>query len=786
MRRRTLWLAVSATLTGISTSALAQPQAPAAERRALETVVVTAQRREEAATDVPLALSVLSGDDILNSDQIRTTNDIVRFVPNAHAEQPRGPSRARWFIRGIGTNNTGSNTINPVGIYYDDVYIANINSQGFPLFDLDNVIVLNGPQGTLWGKNSNGGAINYVSRAPGFEKDGYAKFGYGSDGESHLQGALGGEVLPDRVAGRFSFYHNDLDGWQKNTHSGEDQAGGTEQALRGQLLVTPTESFDILFNVHARDFSGLTFGTRYVHSDVSPLTGATATQRAFLSVYPNGLPETGYDRTNEADASPENLKAEGAHIKINWDLGFATLTSITAYENNHLYTRGGYAPIPVDSPYYGNGQPFRLSWQDSESDQFSEEIRLTSPNGERLTWLTGLYAFTGKLDERSVTANYVRGDSTTTANAWGTGPQYTDTIYTQETKSYALFGNVGYEFTDRFKLSGGVRWSHEEISIDWDYSAANNAGTAASFIADLPRTEYWLYPHRDLRFVDDAKQTSTSVTWDITPEYTFSESISVYARFAHGVLPGGFTNTGYVPIPGTTIRANQIYKLDPEEIDAYELGLKTNWLEQRLNVDLTGFWYDYKNLVVNVPTVLDPANPTIATVLFRNAGAAEIYGFELRANALLFDSLRVGGNIGLLSTEYTEDTGTTATILGARAPRSPEQTVSLFADYRQELPWGGSLVYGVDGNWRSTYYYYPTVSSQKTSRDPLLRQEPFALFNARLTWNVDSSENLAFQLSAQNLTDKEYSTHGLPISNGAGQRNSGRPRSYLLSVTARF
>src|SRR5690606_5440314 len=108
----------------------------------------------------------------------------------------------------------------------------------------------------------------------------------------------------------------------------------------------------------------------------------------------------------------------------------------------------------------------------------------------------------------------------------------------------------------------------------------------------LPQNEYWLYPHRDLRFVDSASQTSTSLTWDITPEYRFSDTLSVYGRFAHGVLPGGFTTTGYVPLPGSTVRANQIFELDPEEIDAYEAGIKSRWLEDRLTVDFTGFYYD--------------------------------------------------------------------------------------------------------------------------------------------------------------------------------------------------
>lgn len=778
---------LSATVNAAEPESQNTPAARSKQAKVLGKVLVTAQRREEQASEVPLALSVVGGDQLENSPQVVRANDVVQFVPNAHAAQPHGPSRARWFVRGIGTNNTGNNTINPIGIYYDDVYFANISSIGFPLFDLDHVEVLNGPQGTLWGKNSNGGAINYVSKAPTFRNEGRIRLGFGSDDEKLVEGAVNGALYSDVVAGRFAFYSDDVEGWIHNPVTHEDFASTREVATRSQVLIQPDDELRITLNFHTREFRGQTQGSHYQHSTHTPLTAGTPTQQAFLSVYPNGLPESDADETFEVGSQPEEIEAKGGNIKVAWDSGIGTFTSITAYEDNVFTSYGGSAAIPETSVHYNNGTPFGLSYGISDSKQVSEELRLASAGDTQLTWLAGLYAFKGELDNRNVTANYIRGgDSTTQGNAWGTGPQFTDTRYLQKSESYAVFGNLGYTFTDDFKISGGVRWSHEKISIDWDYSAANTAGTFASYIPNLPQTQFWLYKRRDLAYADDDSQSSDSWTYDITPEYRLNDNLRTYLRFAHGVLPGGYTNTSYLTVPGESFKANQLFALDEEEIDAWETGLKTNWLDHKLTADFTAFYYDYENLVVNVPTVLDPANPTITSVLFRNAGAARIKGLELRSEALPAEGWRVGGTIGVLRTEYTEDTGNTATILGAQAPRSPKTTASIFTSYEQILPLGGSFVYALDGKWSDKYYYYPTISAQKHDPDPLLAQDPFAVFNGHITWHVDDNDRLALQLSVLNLFDKEYTNHGLPISNGSGQRLAGRPRSFLISVNANF
>ncbi|MGF7151569.1 iron complex outermembrane receptor protein [Sphingomonas zeicaulis] len=764
-------------------------------------IIVQAQRRAEKASDVPLALSVVKGDDILRYDQLRTTNDVLQFVPNAQAAQPHGPSRARWFVRGIGTNNTGSNTINPLGIYYDDVYISDISNQGYPLFDLDRVEVLNGPQGTLWGKNSNAGAINFVSRAPSFDADGYAQVEYGSFDEKRLEAAIGGPLLGDKIAGRVAFYYNDWDGWQNNRFTGKHHPGATEVATRVQLLLKPTETLSILFNAHSRDYSGPQQGTNYVASTVT-----TNSTQAWRSVYPNGFPTGGWRDTYAADLKPEKLEARGANAKINWDGDFATITSITAYEQNKLSQESGGVAIPENSRFYSNGGPFSQSNTEGESWQVSEELRIASPSEQRFTWLGGLYAFKGALENRAVVASYVRGDpgsATATSNAWGTGPQFTDTWYKHRIENLAFFANVGFKVSDAFRISGGARWSTEKSSFDWQYGAANIVGNAATFIPNLPQINIDDYGPRDLIYTERATQKTNAWTYDVTPEYIFSQQARVYFRFAHGVLPGGYTSTGNVTIPSTssgsvslplaatgarpaTLRANQIFVLNPEKIDAYELGLKTAWFGRRLTVDLAAFYYDYTNLVVNVPTQIDPL-PANATVLFRNAGAAEIKGVELRFNAAPVKGLSVAGSFGYLDSEYVEDFGETDTILGARPPRTSKYTANLTASYTHGIGGGGgSLTYSVDANWRSKFYFYPTIASQITNPDPLLAQGDYALANARIGWSVTDDDRLSFAVSVQNLTNTKYKTHSLPVSSGFSNQIYGRPRSFLVSANARF
>jgi len=203
--RTTLSMAIALSLN--STYLIADdnvdPQASANPSATLEKVTVTAQKREESVQEVPAPVSVLSGDKIRQAS-LNSANEITRYIPNASAGTVDGHGRPRWWIRGLGTGDQGANTVSPVGIYMDDVYISNISATGFPLFDLDRVEVLRGPQGTLWGKNTTGGAINFISKKPSFKEDGYFKVDVGNYANRAVEGAYGDTLIEDKLAARVS------------------------------------------------------------------------------------------------------------------------------------------------------------------------------------------------------------------------------------------------------------------------------------------------------------------------------------------------------------------------------------------------------------------------------------------------------------------------------------------------------------------------------------------------------------------------------------------------------
>jgi iron complex outermembrane receptor protein len=758
-----------------------QPQLALADpSQGLEEIVVSAEKRKENVQRVPIAITAITGASITSADQILKTNDITHFVPNASSAITEGPERPRWFIRGIGTNSTNANTVNPVGVYYDDVYIANVYNQGLPLFDLDHVEVLRGPQGTLWGKNSNGGAINFISKAPSFDPDGYAKLGYGSYDHLQLQGAYGGAIIDDKLAGRISFYHDDDPGWQKNIYDGRALGGGSDDAGRGQLLVKLTDELTADFDLHFRKYDGTVRPSAYYPDRLNA-------NRA--PGYPTaaGVTQTPYGEVDIADPGIEQLDEKGGFARINWDAGAFTVTSITGYENNHrLQTAGIFAPNPPTAA------PLDLGYSVADYWQGSEELRIASPTDQDFTWLGGLYGFVEHLDASAETA-FFQILPAGSSSAYGSAPAYSRAPYSEDWDSYAVFGNVGYKITDRFKVSAGARFTTEDNSIAARYydllgGTLSPKGTsvllAGAALPGLNTGNYYL-TSGNLTYRGGDSRTFRPWTYDFSPEYQVTDQLNVYFRYAHGVLPGGYTFTAFQTVPGTNTSATQISRLNQETLESYELGAKSRWFDNHLTANLAIFNYDYTNALTNV-TVPVPGVAGVTTVLFENAGAAYSRGIELQLDAVPLEGLKIGGNLGLLDTKYTQDTTGHAGIVGAQIPRSPHVTVTAYINYDEPLNWGGDLVWALDGDWRSKQYFYGTVSQQQTNYDPYLAQRAYGVANAHLTWITRDDGKLSFELSILNLTDTTYAEHGLGPAYGSADRRLGEPRSAFFSANLKF
>ncbi|MCY1347211.1 Pesticin receptor [compost metagenome] len=714
-------------------------EAPAGEETTgsaptLAKVTVTAQKREETVQEVPSSISVLSGDKIRDAS-LQSANEVTQFIPNASAGTTEGHGRPRWWIRGLGTGDQNANTVSPVGIYVDDVYIANISASGFPLFDQERVEVLRGPQGTLWGKNTTAGAINFISRKPTFDPSGYFKAGLGDYADRVLEGAVSDALVDDRLAARLSFRHQGRDGYNENLNDNDDQGALEDDAVRLQFLARINDDLEANLNVHARSYHD---------------TGGYST--VSYGLRPDGSNQFGYSIDPEKGKVNYNAKYEvdidqvGTNLNLTWQLDELELTSITAFEH---FTRDGLS----DS----DNTPLELQrgFSYADSKQWSQEFRLASPREDRLNWVLGFHYFNEDLQSES-------------ANAALANPfiprSYNNVTFDQGTESYALFGSATYDFTEAFSVTAGLRWTRETKDID--LIRLRNQGPA-----NFGPGDWWQLGNVASPLVVDATQDESNTwsdwTYDLTPEYQLSDNARVYFRYAYGFRSGGY-NTG-VSSQAT------VATVDPEYLTAYELGLKSEWFEGRLNANASLFYYDYEDIQLNIVTAVN--NQTVSRLA--NGAQGEAYGAEFELEAIPLENLHLNFALGLLHTEFTDYTSGPNDFSGNKFVRAPNVSAVLGADYRIPLDVGGALILGTDWNTRSRQYFFSNDQSRN------MRSGGYTLGNARLTYELPG-ETTRVTAYVNNLTDKEYRNHTLPGGFQTAAVMFGDPRTFGVSLTTDF
>lgn len=705
---------------------------------ALKTVTVTAQRREQSVQEIPNAVSAISGQDLQ-----KTPTDYVgkalTFVPNAHAKSPDGDDRPRWYIRGVGTGDVGASTVFPVGIYADDVYLNNPLAGADPLFDLDRIEILRGPQGTLYGKNTTGGAVNIISKKPTFNTDGYANLSYGSKHEKVISGAIGGALVDERLAARVSLYSKERDGFIKNTTTGQDHDAIDRQAIRLQFLAELNPDLEALWSVHSSESRGN--ANRLLPVGSFPWLGG----------YQRADAKGRYIEANVHNTS--KVQHDGTSLTLNYDLGDYKLTSITAFDQTRQRAISDDDLSPVEGGHaYANN-----NWK-----QYSQELRLASPTSETLRWILGAHAFHETLDSKSATSILDDGPG---------AAEFTGISYDHKNTSYAVFGNLTYDFTDAFTVTGGLRWTTESKDIDldlqqttgdrfigdwWDGGSLQNptpvtlAGLTAN--GNAKRDKHW-----------------SAVTYDLTPEYRINDNLRVYARYAKGFRSGAF-NTGLAN------SLEQLSTVDPEELQSYELGLKSEWFNGRLIANANVFYYDYENMQVSATTTT--ANGSIVSMLVNDAeGKAK--GAELEIQARPIDDLLLQFSASLLDTEFTGERWK-----GNNFVRSPRHVYALGADYRLPLDIPGKINIGGDLRYQSREYF---ISAFQDDRWSNLYQDGYTLANAHVTY-ATADDKYSVTGYVNNLTNKQYQVHGISLGGGNAPYwvAFGEPRTSGVSVTARF
>jgi len=730
-------------------NAFAQDPSDSQITTALPQVTVTAQKHEESAQDVGIALTALSGKD-LQSKGVTGVNQLQNYVPNLEIAPQYGSGNSLFRIRGVGLKDYGSNNTSTVGVYLDQVALPYpIQTQG-QLFDLERVEVLRGPQGTLYGRNSTAGAINFITNKPTDEFHGGLTTSYGSHDASTTEGFVSGP-LTDTLRGRLSFITEQGGAWQENRVTGQSLGDKDSTSLRGQLDWDATPDVNFNLSVHAGQDKSDGLGS-YLYQGLVP----NATNgKAYSPIAPeNDGKYTGWGLT-PGFAKLTGLSVNDKPHRDNDDVGFAltgtfnlqdnlSLTSITAADRfrRREYIDWDASVIPQSDEYF-----------DSKVQVFSQELRLASHDNERFNWQTGLYFAQDRLDE-----NFYSDFS---ANL-GYG---TYTAYTQKSDTYSVFGQGDYKLTDDLKLILGLRQEKEHRELD-DFSTRRllvNSGVYSLGPASFPEA--------------DSDLDSDSTSWKAGLEYQLTPATLLYSTVSRGIKSGGFTayNSSY---------AEQIAPVKPEKLLAYELGFKSD-LSNTLRVNGSAFYYDYRDQQYQSQVWISQAIGNVGRLV--NIPKSKIYGYELELQWEPLPGLTVGQYYGIKKGAYIDYKG-----LDSTATRAVGYAYPVYNDFSGQsltnfpkTSYGGQVQYvwnvgDFELSAESDYSFHDQITgSNGTTTDK------YWLANARLGLTQVGS-NWSTALWSRNLFNKHYDVyHGSFLTN-AQIATPGEPRTLGVQASYKF
>lgn len=653
---------------GLSALALLVPAGVAAQTAqpaepALEEIIVTAQRRSENLQEVPVSVAAISGDTF--RDYLAGGGDVLALsgrVPGLYAETSTGRIFPRFYIRGLGNNDFYLGASQPVSIIIDDVVMENVVLKSSPLFDTQQVEVMRGPQGTLFGRNTTAGIIKFDSIAPSHETQGRGTVTYGTFGTVTADAGVGGSLIDGVLAIRASAMVQHRGDWVDNTADGTKLGGYDDKAARVQFLLTPGEDTDVLLNVHGRDLDA-----------TSTLFRGYALTKGSHKL--NGNYDKDKVAYNDGDANDQSYEGWGSSLKVDHDFGNVVLTSITAYETTNGYSRG-------DTD--GTAGNFAESQGNIDDlDQWTQELRLASDTTGPLNWQVGGFYFDS--DEQLTFRPY---------NFFETGGASGFVTLGNENRSWALFGQAGYRITDDLKLTGGLRWTEDKKEMN--VLRALQAGTFTSVEDGRRITQASYTGIRHVELKDD------ELSWDASAFYDLTDEVSVFGRIARGfrgpTIQGRTVSFNGAPTTATS-----------ETILSYEAGLKSSLLDDRLR--LNGAVYTYT--VNDIQLTAFDGNGT-ARLLNADKGVA--YGLEVDAEAFLTPDFIITAGLTYTDTEIKDDQVTTsicsggvctvkdplvngrAKIDGNPFPNAPEYILSLTARYNMPLADGSNLFLFTDWN----------------------------------------------------------------------------------------
>ncbi len=750
-----------------------------------EVMVVSARRRRESLQSVPVAVTALSAED-LESRNVESSTSLSQFTPNLQLEGAAAlsgsSSNATAFIRGIGQNDFAIFSDPGVGVYVDDVYMGRSIGGVLDIVDLERAEVLRGPQGTLFGRNTMGGAVLMTSKRPSYQPGGFLDLTGGSYFRNDIRGMVNAPLIDNKLSVRLALGRLNRNGYGKRLSDGEEMGNINRVAGKAQILWDPTRKVSVVVSLdgtRAREKSAVTSLTSVApggypflnifNTLVAPNQGITSPTGSNV-IDSSWIPRNRF-RSYGTGPNVSNLDVWGISATPSWQITpELSIKSITAYRSmNAKFGRDG-----DNTPF-----TYRETQQDVDQWQVSQELQVSGDHfADRFSWLAGVYYFQEHAQENANASlaqgvfealealpgpqAFPPGGPPATMPVHG-GPGNPANIGTDlvvdifnkvKNRSIAGFANASFKIIAPLSVNAGVRvtYDHKDFSLLHQRVASQQYIVGPDF-------------------------NGPSASWTrVTPragiDYQALPNLLTYFSFSTGFKSGGFNGR---PLAG----AAEVTRYAPENLYAYELGIKTDWFKRKLIANAAGFYYDYRDiqLVVNQT----PQN------FVSNAAKARLAGFELEVQALPVRGLRIDGALGYLNAAYNQ-VGQNLSMMqvlpittDSKLMKAPTITVAAGAEYSYGLPRGfGLLTARID-------YSYRTKAYHDVGNNENIAQDGYGLLGARLSW-LSESELWNLALFATNLTDEIYRISGNAASPafGIAENAYGRPREFGVRLTRNF
>ncbi|MCO3452960.1 TonB-dependent receptor [Pseudomonas aeruginosa] len=730
---------------------------------ALGKVTVTARRREEDSQKVPTPITVLGGE-TLEAQRISRVQDLQQVLPSVnvayiHARQ------SSVAVRGIGNNPASDGLEGSAGIYLDNVYLGRPGMAVFDLLDIEQLELLRGPQGTLFGKNTTAGVLNISTRAPTFTAERTVEVSGGQDGYFQGRGTVSGP-LGETLAGRLSAYRTRDDGYIKNIHDDNYLNGGERQGARGQLLFEPNEDFSLrwIADYNEEDSSN---GSMVVYGAAERFW-----QRAAL-VGASPLRDPQRRKVNITGRQHVSVHQGGSSLEANWNLaGGYRLTSISAYRYWHF--------TPANDEQL-NVSAINDTGVEVHDRQFSQEIRLASPTGGAFDYVVGAYAFRQNLGNKTFTSYgpladlYLLG-----ANLGALNDTYSKANGKIETDSFALFAQGTWHLTERLDFTAGLRGTYEEKNAKVERFAPLGGAAVGGVGAAVRNGQLGAYDSGDLSQYNFAPSALLSLS------YQFSDDLLGYASLSHGEKSGGVNlAVGSAPSAG----ADSLL-VGPERANDAELGLKSTLFDRRLLLNANLFWTGIHGY--QATTLYQAPGSTQLVQVLANAGSVRSRGLEFEATALPLRGLTLNFNGSYNDVTYLSFKDAPCPAEVSTRPGAPSscdltgQRVVGASKWIANL--NGEYQWRLDDRFQpyvSASYAYRSAAEGTLDNSDLSKIDGYALVNLAAGLRSDLGDGqLDTSVWLKNAFDKDYYLSAFASINGSYTASVGQPRT--LGVSLRY